>query len=115
MSAQRQLRDSGIPGVWARQSAGVMRFTLIDQETGTERKGASLYIQGNDRDVHIRVRALENNSFLDSFLDGMRLHEFVHRNSSRTLRDPSNPSYAYKIDGGQYLSGIIEILRVGSR
>ena len=111
MSTQQELRDSGIPSIWARQSAGVMRFTLIDEETGTERKGASLYIQGNDRDVHIRVRALENNSFPDSG----RLHEFVRRNSSRTLRDPSNPSYAYKIDGAQHISGIIEILSDGLR
>ena len=111
MSVQQQLRDSGIPGIWSQQSSGVMRFTLIDEETGIERDGASLYIQGNDRDVHIRVSALEN----DSFLSGGRLHEFVHRNRSRMLRNPSNPAHAYKIDGAQHISGIIEILSDGLR
>ena len=107
MSVQQYLRDSGLPSVWARQSAGVMRFTLIDEETGIESTGASLYVQRNDRDIHIRVRALENRSFPSSD----RLHEFVRRNSSRTLRDPSNPSHAYKIDGAQHIARIIEIIR----
>ena len=109
MSVQQYLRDSGLPSVWAQQSGDVMRFTLIDEETGTERTGASLYVQRNDRDVHIRVRALENRSFPNSD----RLHEFIHRNSSRTLRDPSNPSHAYKIDGAQHITRIIEIIQRG--
>ena len=84
--------------------------TLQDTtKTGAERSGASIYVQRNDRDVHIRVRALQNNSLPN----GERPYEFIRCSSSRALRDPSNPSHAFKIDGQRYIAEVIEVIRAG--
>ena len=62
MSAGQQLRDSGLFRERDHQEDGDICFQLLDVAGGVA-YGASIYVQPNDAEVDIRVRALEAGRF----------------------------------------------------
>ena len=106
MSAMQQMRDSGIFMEGPPQEAGVVRFTVMTD--GVERRGAAIYAQTNDSEVHIRVGALDNGRFPNNG----RLHDFVREHAHGTVRSPGNSSHAYKLRS-QHLGQVIRIIRRG--
>ena len=96
------LRNSGLFEEHRRASSDVLRFTVIGHP------GASIYVQPNERDVHIRPRAFACNSFPNN----VALEQYVRRHSHRTTRQVGNRAHAYVL-AGEHVPGAVDIIRLG--
>ena len=96
------LRNSGLFEEHRRPSSEVLRFTVRGRE------GASIFVQPNEREVHIRPRAFAGNSFPNNAV----LEEYVRRHCHRTTRQVGNPAHAYVL-AGEHIPGAVDIIRLG--
>ena len=101
MSVMQQLRESGLFRERPPQGNGSVCFATIGWQH------ASVYAQGNDREVHITVSAFRNHRFPNSD----RLHEFVCSHS-HGMAHGVNPNRSYRLDG-EHVPEVIEIIRSG--
>ena len=86
-------------------SGGVTRYLVRDVETGGICPHSSIYVQANDREIHITVSALEH----DRFPNSHRLHDFL-RDNARIAGRPGHSRYRYEMQE-QYIPQMIRILR----
>ena len=87
-------------------SGDVTRYLVRDIETGSTLPYSSIYVQSNDREIHITVSALENDRFPPN---SRRLHEFLRNNAQEAGR-PEHSRHRYEIQEG-YIHEVIRILR----
>ena len=82
-----------------------MRYLVRDVETGDTCPYSSIYVQANDREIHITVSSLEH----DRFPNSRRLHDFLRDNAHIAGR-PGHSRYRYELQE-QYIPEMIRILR----
>ena len=102
MSVMQQLRDSGLFCVHFRASSEIVRFTV--RHWGA----ASVWAQPNDREIHIRVRALGRSCFPNNAV----LAVFVCENTFGMNSGPENENWSFKL-AEEHIGGLIEIIREG--
>ena len=107
VSATQTLRNSGLFRELSTQEDGEVCFQVIGPD-GRVTLGASIYVQPNDREIHIRTRALENGKFPNN----ARLFDYVRLHSYGMARSEGNPSHAYRVAASR-LDRIAEIIRSG--
>ena len=105
MSIKQQLRDSGLFEEHPSQKDGSIRFEVIGW------RYASVYVQKDDREVHITVGAFTaiGRGRFGNIND--ELHEYV-RSHSHCFAHGSNNNRAYKLSS-EFISGLIEIIASG--
>ena len=87
-------------------SGDVTRYLVRDMETGGTHPYSSIYVQSNDREIHIRVSALDH----DRFPNSRRLHDFL-RDNAREAGRPGHSRHRYELQE-RYIREMIRVLRV---
>ena len=103
MSVKQQLRESGVFNDGKLQSSN---GTVSFQVKG--RYAATIYVPGNEQEVHIMDSALRNSRFPNN----AKLYDLVRRNKHSMTRDKGNSAYAFRLSR-QHIAEVIEVIRSG--
>ena len=88
------------------QASGVARYLVKNIETGRTYRSSSIYVQPNDREIHIAESTLENGRFPNN----ARLYQFIRDNEQGTRHGAGNSAYAFVLHV-RHIPGMIRILR----
>lgn len=89
----------------SQQRSGVTRYLVRNTQTGDRFDASSIYVQPNDRQIHITVSALEH----DRFPNSPRLHDFL-RDNARIAGRPGHSRHRYELQE-RHIRRMIGILR----
>ena len=88
------------------QASGVTRFLVRKVGTGRAYRSSSIYVQPNDREIHIAESTLANGRFPNND----RLYQFIRDNEQGTRHGAGNSAYAFVLHE-RHIPGMIRILR----
>ena len=89
----------------SQQRGGVTRYLVRNVETGGIYPASSVYVQSNDREIHITLSALEHSRFPNN----RRLNDFL-RDNARVAGRPGHSRHRYELQES-HIPEMIRILR----
>ena len=102
ISVMQRIRDSGLFDEIPPQKNGTVRFPVRG------RSGASIYVLGKEREIHIMDGPLRNNRFPNN----RKLYDFVRSRAHGTAHGEGNSAYAFRLTG-EHIAEVIEVIRSG--